>query len=122
MFGQIAGTIAQKVREAKAAVAEAERAQAEAQQRAILRASGVVVAAVPPGTSAPSVGSLARRAAAEQSALDELFSASKPPEVPLAKSGHPTLLAAFVGGAPLLSAIILSEALAAPVALREPRW
>ncbi|GAC1531610.1 MAG: hypothetical protein NVS2B8_20060 [Vulcanimicrobiaceae bacterium] len=150
IFGLIASAIAKKLREANATVAEAERAQAEAQQRAILRSSGFDVPEPPrqprekpgprPSLATPKVAPLAiaprsgprderpmagasvgeqARHAADVATLDALFVA-KPAESHAAAHGTPPLLAAFRGGAPLLAAFVLAEALAPPVALRRP--
>ena len=133
IFGGIAAAIERRIREANAIAAEAQRAQADAQARAISRASGrssgqpariaqrEVGTSAPSVAQAPSVGALARQAAAEFAALDELFAAPKTALHQPQVTGGSALLAAFRGGEPLLAAIVLSEALAPPVALRQPQ-
>ncbi len=130
LFGLIADAIAKKLREANMTVAEA-------QQRAIVRASGAAVPVAgrpgflpaPPPTASPaavtprilpSAGSIARQAAADSAALDSLFTPGAASVA--ARRERSALLAAFGGGEPLVAAFVLSEALAPPVALREPRW
>jgi len=87
----------------------------------------------PPAPAAPTAGAIARAqsaaarhaaAAAEQAELDAL---SNPAQIAtlagLPGSPAPSsagLLRAFRGGAALLSGIVLSEALAPPIALRRP--
>lgn len=121
LFGAIANTIARKLREANLTVAEAQRAQAEARQRASLPAPGVNTPEQASPRRTSSAGSRARQAATEISELETLFAAQAPVRANPAPQ-RSALLAAFGGGEPMLAAIILSEALALPVALRPPRW
>lgn len=145
VFGFIADSIAKKLREANQTVAEAQRTQAEAQQRAMLRASGLVVPEPPPvpapspyarptAVAAPEYvrnaprpnvpmgrTTLAPRPAIVQpiAPLDDLFpTALEPLRAAAPKHASAVLLAAFSGGTPLLAAFVLSEALAPPIALR----
>jgi hypothetical protein len=89
--------------------------------------------AAPPAAAAPSAGTIARAqaaaasdaaAAAEQAELDALSNPAPVASLPgLPGSPAPSsarLLRAFGGGAALLSGIVLSEALAPPIALRRP--
>ena len=129
LFGFIADAVAKKLREANATVAAAERTQAEAQQRAMLRASGIVVPKpapeeprnvtrpnVPMGRTIPAPPRIPQPLAP----LDDIFpTALEPLRASVPKHAAGSLLAAFSGGTPLLAAFVLSEALAPPIALRQ---
>ena len=113
-------------------VAAAEQARAEAQGRAMLRASGVAVPQPPtareiarnvsrPNEPMGRVIPAAKRVLAQPIApLDDIFpTALDPLRATTPKHASVSLLAAFSGGTPLLAAIVLSEALAPPIALRQ---
>ncbi len=139
LFEFIADAVAKKLREANTTVAAAEKAQAEAQQRAMLRASGFVVPE-PPRAVAPSRYTRPATPAPAPSTRETVGHASRPNE-PMGRTFAPlddifptvieplraaapklaagSLLAAFSGGTPLLAAFVLSEALAPPIALRQ---
>jgi hypothetical protein len=132
LFGSIADAIAKKLREANMTVAAAEQAQAEAQGRAMSRASGVA-APQPPSAreiarnvSRPNepmgrmIPATKRVVAQPITPLDEIFpTALEPLHTTTPRHASVALLAAFSGGTPLLAAVVLSEALAPPIALRQ---
>lgn len=149
LIGSIADAVAKKLREASVTVAAAEQAQAEARQRAMLRASGLVVPEPPPASASsrytrpaavptPSTRETGRSAsrpnepmgrtipapqpffAQPLAPLDDIFpTALEPLRATAPRHVSGSLLAAFSGGTPLLAAFVLSEALAPPIALRQ---
>ncbi len=134
LFGLIADAISKNVRQARAAAEAAQAAQADAQQRAILRASGrlpppppgVPAATLPPAGRVALRPPLSPRAPVAPGATpvparaleDDIFATLA--TTPRRTTAPPAaLLAAFAGGPALLGAIVLSEALAPPLALRQ---
>jgi hypothetical protein len=124
-MGFLADRIAQQLRQARAAAAEQQRLAGAAPPRPPARPqppsrpTAAPLAASAPSTPRPGPSPAPRRLRAD---ADDGFPTRVVETV--AVTARPVaanpLLAAFAGGATLLGGLILAEALAPPVALREP--
>ncbi len=116
-----AATLAGNARARQAQIARALGGPVPAAAPVSAPAPAPAAASAPPPAPDPFAGDTVLLGSSSIIGGDSPFGALLAPGEPIPVANSDSLLGAFSGGAPFLGAFIVSEALAPPLALREPR-
>jgi hypothetical protein len=116
-----AATLAGNARARQAQIARALGGPVPAAAPVSAPAPAPAAASAPPASPDPFAGDTVLLGSSAIIGADSPFGALLAPGEPIPVANSDSLLGAFSGGAPFLGAFIVSEALAPPLALREPR-